>query len=57
MFLDDSSSEVARKEALKLLIHFIGDLQQPLHVETAACGGKDIEPVRFDGDLKDTSLT
>lgn len=34
-------------DALKLLIHFIGDLHQPLHVEAKLRGGNDL-PVYFD---------
>ena len=37
-----------RQQALKFLIHFIGDIHQPLHTELEAKGGNQID-VRFDG--------
>lgn len=42
------STKDARREALIFLIHLIGDLHQPLHVEDFAAGGNDIKPVCFD---------
>ncbi|RDL30671.1 Phospholipase C nuclease [Venustampulla echinocandica] len=39
--------------AAKMLVHFIGDIHQPLHDENLAVGGNDI-PVTFDG--KPTNL-
>jgi len=36
-----------RFEALKYIMHFVGDLHQPLHVENAYRGGNQIEPVCF----------
>ena len=32
-----------RKEALEFLIHFLGDITQPLHVEAEEVGGNDIK--------------
>ncbi|KAH7310013.1 S1/P1 nuclease [Rhexocercosporidium sp. MPI-PUGE-AT-0058] len=49
LFLSPDSSEITTKEALMYLMHFIGDLHQPLHVEDKARGGNDIKPVRFGG--------
>ncbi len=37
-----------RQQALKFLIHFLGDIHQPLHTEAEAKGGNQIE-VEFDG--------
>lgn len=47
---DRGASLAERREALKFLAHFVGDLHQPLHVSNAADrGGNDI-PVRFFGE-------
>jgi nuclease S1 len=40
---DENASRGARLEALKWLVHFIGDLQQPLHAVEEARGGNDIK--------------
>ena len=40
---DENASRAARLEALKWLVHFIGDLQQPLHAMEEAKGGNDIK--------------
>jgi len=40
---DENASRAARLEALKWLVHFIGDLQQPLHAVEEAKGGNDIK--------------
>jgi len=40
-------------EALKFIVHFVGDVHQPLHDENLETGGNDID-VTFDGD--DTNL-
>jgi hypothetical protein len=37
-----------RTESLKFLIHFLGDIHQPLHVSGRGKGGNDMS-VRFDG--------
>lgn len=37
-----------RSESLKFLIHFIGDIHQPLHVSGRGKGGNDAS-VRFNG--------
>jgi S1/P1 Nuclease len=42
IFLDPSTEDVVRKEALMFIIHFIGDMHQPLHMEDAYTGGNDI---------------
>jgi hypothetical protein len=42
LFLDPNSDDIVRREALMFIIHFIGDLHQPLHVEDAYTGGNDI---------------
>ncbi|KAE8423315.1 S1/P1 nuclease [Aspergillus pseudocaelatus] len=44
---DPSLDSVQRLEALRYLIHFIGDIHQPLHDEALARGGNDII-VKFD---------
>ncbi len=41
--------EVRRREALLYLIHFVGDIHQPLHCEGDARGGNGVH-VTFDGD-------
>lgn len=41
-------SDANVEEALKFLVHFIGDLTQPLHDEALETGGNDIK-VTFDG--------
>lgn len=40
---DESASREQRLEALKWLVHFVGDLQQPLHALAEAHGGNDIK--------------
>jgi len=47
LFLDQSQDPTTRFEALKYIIHFIGDLHQPLHIENAYRGGNEITPVCF----------
>lgn len=46
--LDPDTDFRTRNEALKFLLHFIGDIHQPLHTEDLSRGGNDI-PVAFDG--------
>jgi hypothetical protein len=46
---------VEQKEALMYLIHFFGDLHQPMHVEATRRGGNDI-PVCFDRRCSGQSL-
>lgn len=48
LLLDTSNNFRTRNEALKFLLHFIGDIHQPLHTEDLSRGGNDI-PVAFDG--------
>jgi S1/P1 Nuclease len=40
---DENASRTARAEALKWVVHFIGDLHQPLHAVDEARGGNDIK--------------
>ncbi|KAF8849593.1 S1/P1 nuclease [Acephala macrosclerotiorum] len=42
LFLDPSTDPTIRKEALMFIMHFIGDIHQPLHVEDAYRGGNEI---------------
>ncbi|KAI9816344.1 MAG: hypothetical protein M1832_005101 [Thelocarpon impressellum] len=46
---DSSLPKREMSDALKFLVHFIGDVHQPLHNENLAKGGNDID-VEFDGD-------
>ena len=45
---DGRRTLASRKEALEFLIHFIGDVTQPLHDEAEALGGNQI-PVTWNG--------
>ncbi|HMF90502.1 MAG TPA: S1/P1 nuclease [Candidatus Angelobacter sp.] len=40
---DESASRADRLEALKWIVHFVGDLHQPLHAVEEARGGNDIK--------------
>jgi hypothetical protein len=42
LFLDPNSDATTRQEALKFIMHFVGDIHQPLHVEDVYTGGNDI---------------
>jgi hypothetical protein len=44
---DPAASQADRIEALKFLVHFVGDLHQPLHAVEEARGGNDIHVVEF----------
>jgi len=44
---DEKASRVDRLEALKWLVHFVGDLHQPLHAIDEARGGNDIKLAIF----------
>jgi hypothetical protein len=44
---DRSAAQQDRVEALKYLVHFVGDLHQPLHAIGEARGGNDIHVVEF----------
>lgn len=46
IFTDMSAAATDRSDAMKFLLHWIGDVHQPLHVEGLARGGVDI-PVFF----------
>ena len=43
LMTDEDASRTRRLEALKWLVHFVGDLQQPLHAIDEARGGNDIK--------------
>lgn len=49
ILLDSSSSSDEQYEAMKFLIHFIGDMHQPLHDEGLDVGGNDIS-VTYSGE-------
>lgn len=40
---DSESAAASRSDALKFLVHFIGDIHQPLHDEALEVGGNDID--------------
>ena len=42
---DKKASQDERREALKFLVHFVGDVHQPLHAVERARGGNDVEVV------------
>ena len=44
---DPSQPFAARSEALKYLVHFVGDLSQPLHATAEARGGNDVPVTAF----------
>jgi len=44
---DEKASRADRLEALKWLVHFVGDLHQPLHAIDEARGGNDIKLAVF----------
>lgn len=47
---DETASRAERLEALKWIVHFVGDLHQPLHAIDEARGGNDIKVVAFGSD-------
>lgn len=47
---DENAPAKARAEALKFLVHFVGDIHQPLHGIDEARGGNDIKVVAFGSD-------
>ena len=49
--VDDSMSRSERAEALKFLVHFIGDLHQPLHAGFGDDRGGNDFPVLLDGEM------
>jgi hypothetical protein len=53
ILLDDQSKAAVKLDAMRFIIHFIGDLHQPLHDEALDVGGNTIN-VTYDGD--DTNL-
>jgi hypothetical protein len=44
---DANATQADRVEALKFLVHFVGDIHQPLHAVDEARGGNDIHIVQF----------
>ena len=44
---DNTQPKTARLEALKYLVHFVGDLHQPMHALQEGHGGNDIKIVQF----------
>jgi len=44
---DPNASQADRIEALKFLVHFVGDIHQPLHAVEEGRGGNDIHVVEF----------
>lgn len=53
ILLDQTASSANLQIAAKMVIHFAGDIGQPLHCEALEVGGNDID-VQYDGD--DTNL-
>jgi hypothetical protein len=54
---DRDASAVDRYEALKFLVHFVGDIHQPLHVGRAGDkGGNDISVTFFDNHSRELDL-
>lgn len=49
ILLDSSSSDSEKLDAMKFVIHFVGDIHQPLHDEAIDVGGNDID-VTYDGE-------
>jgi len=43
LFISPDTSSLTRKEALRYLLHFVGDIHQPLHAENAYRGGNQIK--------------
>jgi len=46
-WVEEEASDAVANEALKFLIHFVGDLHQPLHLTGRARGGNSVK-VLFD---------
>jgi hypothetical protein len=42
LFMDPNTDDLTRQEALMYIIHFLGDIHQPLHVENAYRGGNEL---------------
>ncbi|KAL3443362.1 S1/P1 nuclease [Aspergillus insuetus] len=51
LLLDSKSSDELKLDALRFIIHFTGDIHQPLHDEALAVGGNDIA-VTFNGSVE-----
>ncbi|HEY4085307.1 MAG TPA: S1/P1 nuclease [Bryobacteraceae bacterium] len=53
---DKSRNDADRAEALRYLIHFVGDIHQPLHAIDDSDQGGNCDPVHFSGDTNATNL-
>lgn len=53
---DNSRNDADRAEALRYVIHFTGDIHQPLHAIDDSDQGGNCDPVRFAGDANATNL-
>ncbi|CEN60731.1 hypothetical protein ASPCAL03164 [Aspergillus calidoustus] len=51
LLLDSDTSDELKLDALRFIIHFTGDIHQPLHDEALAVGGNDIA-VTFNGSVE-----
>lgn len=49
ILLNDDSKASVKLDAMRFIIHFVGDIHQPLHDEALDTGGNDID-VTYDGD-------
>jgi nuclease S1 len=55
LLIEPTSTTVVRQEALKYILHFFGDMHQPLHTEHLKRGGNLI-PVCWEGNCNGTNL-
>lgn len=53
---DPQADRMAKTEALRFLVHFVGDVHQPLHVGRRADHGGNTVHVRWFGETTDTNL-
>ena len=54
--MDSSLPDIERNYALRFIVHFLGDIHQPLHDEAIAVGGNTIN-VTFDGEATNLHAT
>jgi hypothetical protein len=54
-WVDDDASSAAASEALKFLVHFVGDMHQPMHLVAKGRGGTRVQ-VKFGGSTSEYSL-
>ena len=54
---DKAKSKARRRDALKFLIHFVGDLHQPLHTTSAPFNERRAEEAKQEGARRNTCLT